>query len=376
MADLKKIIKEGFEEERLEMNFLIKELKIIHELESAIASGRITEVKQSIPKLMQLTIAVHYIHQNLLSHLSILKEILPESKVEEINNLEKESTGFFNNIESILNPRSELFIFSIKGKREEVPSLGPYVDKLKQEITSLLEIIKQVETEFKYGKTVYKKRLSSLKLVDLLKGKGKYQNFTQKQRATLWNRWIRISVLRRVIKNADLSKTDLSGFNLSRFTFDLKVKLNGANLTVANLAKADLEEADLEEANLSGAILYKVELMEANLSGANLSGANLTKADLRKADLRKADFSRANLSGANLREANFSGANLRETDLREADLREANLNGADFSRANFTAADLSGANLTAANLTAADLSRARYDFNIKETLRKKGAIVD
>ncbi len=64
---------------------------------------------------------------------------------------------------------------------------------------------------------------------------------------------------------------------------------------------------------------------------ANLSEADLSKADLSEADLRKADLSKANLRWANLRKADLRWANLSEADLSEADLSEANLSEAILS---------------------------------------------
>ena len=114
-----------------------------------------------------------------------------------------------------------------------------------------------------------------------------------------WNDWIRnteglpekeivLWVIPRVRK-VDLSKADLSGFNLREI---------------------DLGGTDLSEANLTGAYLKEV----------NLRGANLEKTNLEEADLRG-----ANLEGINLRGANLKGANLRRANLEGADLREANL---------------------------------------------------
>jgi hypothetical protein len=102
-----------------------------------------------------------------------------------------------------------------------------------------------------------------------------------------------------LLKNKDLTRTNLSGANLS-----------GANLSGANLSGANLSGADLSWANLSGANLSGANLSGANLSGADLTRANLTGANLSRADLTGADLTRANLTRANLYEANLTGAKL------------------------------------------------------------------
>ena len=85
---------------------------------------------------------------------------------------------------------------------------------------------------------------------------------------------------------------------LHRYTKEVLLEVEGANLERANLIGADLIEADLGGANMGGADLGGADLGGANLGGANLGGANL--------------------EGTNLREANLGGANLRGADLEVA----------------------------------------------------------
>lgn len=79
--------------------------------------------------------------------------------------------------------------------------------------------------------------------------------------------------------------------------------------------RAVLRDANLSRLDLSGANLVEADLSGARLSGANLSGANLSAADLSGADLRVADLSGALLSAADLSGALLGGAVLAGTDL-------------------------------------------------------------
>ena len=59
----------------------------------------------------------------------------------------------------------------------------------------------------------------------------------------------------------------------NRWTSDIILQIEGANLFRANLS-----EANLSEANLYGANLYGANLFEANLYGANLFRTDLSRA--------------------------------------------------------------------------------------------------
>mgnify|MGYP002672113775 CR=1 FL=1 len=85
-------------------------------------------------------------------------------------------------------------------------------------------------------------------------------------------------------EQADLSYTDLRGFNLTR----------------ANLSDSDLEGADLRFANLKS----------TNLHSANFAGSDLSNADLTNAILRHSDLTGTNMFGANLEYAYLQGAKL------------------------------------------------------------------
>lgn len=106
--------------------------------------------------------------------------------------------------------------------------------------------------------------------------------------------------------------------------------------------QADLSKEDLRGVNLSGVNLSKADLSGVNLSGANLRGANLSRATL----------SDAILSDTNLISANLSEAILTDTNLNKANLWDANLNGTSLYFTDLREADLSGANLKGVELPA------------------------
>ncbi|MEQ9001414.1 MAG: pentapeptide repeat-containing protein [Coleofasciculus sp. B1-GNL1-01] len=168
-------------------------------------------------------------------------------------------------------------------------------------------------------------------------------------------------IVRREVKNRNLSGADLSDANLS-----------GTDLSDANLSGADLSGADLSDANLSGANLSRADLISANLIFADLSGVDLISANLSGANLWRANLSRANLISADLRGA----------DLGDADLSDANLSGVNLSSANLSGANLGGANLIFANLRDADVNEARFKENpglteeLKFDLKQRGAIFE
>ena len=165
-------------------------------------------------------------------------------------------------------------------------------------------------------------------------------------------------------ERADLSYTDLQGFNLT------KVNLSHAGLTGSDLSAANLCRANLSYANLSGADLYCADLKYANLSAANLecsnlSCSNLSCSNLLCADLRVVDLPNANLSCANLICACLTGADLHGANLTGADLSAANLSGAD--------ADLRVADLRLANLQNTDLTDVKNFPNIPMACPETGS---
>ena len=170
-------------------------------------------------------------------------------------------------------------------------------------------------------------------------------------------------------ERADLSYTDLRGFNLTKVNLAF-ADLSGTNLSRVNLSCADLHCSDLEGAWLLRADLYRATLKYANLTGANLSGTNLIGADLDGADL-----SGANLFCANLFHADLSAANLSGSDLRFANLERADLCSAGLRHANLSYANLSDANLRDANLQNAALTDAKNFPNIPMACPSEGSFI-
>ncbi len=96
-------------------------------------------------------------------------------------------------------------------------------------------------------------------------------------------------------ERADLSYTDLRGFNLTKVNLAF-ADLSGTNLSRVNLSCADLHCSDLRAANLLHVNLSCANLKYANLRYANLEGANLSDANLLGAWLLRADLQNATLT--------------------------------------------------------------------------------
>ena len=109
----------------------------------------------------------------------------------------------------------------------------------------------------------------------------------------------------KVGERADLSYTDLSGFNLAEANLSY-TDLSGADLRCANLRFADLEGANLRGADLSYADLRHAYLVNANLACADLPRAKLAFTNLYCADLRYANLMRVDLDYANLQNATLT----------------------------------------------------------------------
>jgi hypothetical protein len=107
-----------------------------------------------------------------------------------------------------------------------------------------------------------------------------------KQGVEVWNKWrkenprVKVDLSETDLREADLSKANLIGSNLTR-----------ADLNEVNLLGADLWMSDFNGAKLNGANLSKTELVRANLSETQLNRANLDKAKLGNTIFTKTDLS-------------------------------------------------------------------------------------
>lgn len=121
-----------------------------------------------------------------------------------------------------------------------------------------------------------------------------------KQGVNEWNEWRKLNLnIRPDLSGANLSNTDLKGFNLI-----------GVNFNKANLSGINLDAADIDAADFRGTNLYGVDLCNRNLRGLNFIEANLKEVDLNGADLREANLSDADLSHTNLNRCSLVNANL------------------------------------------------------------------
>jgi hypothetical protein len=170
---------------------------------------------------------------------------------------------------------------------------------------------------------------------------------------------------------ADLSDTDLSGFDLADVNFNY-TDLSGTNFTGSNLDRANLESVNLNNTNFTRAILNDVTFTTSTINQTIFHQCNLVKADFGYASLENIDFSEANLN-----QANFDFASLENIDFRAANLTyvkfnvhcdKVNFYGVDLSTVdlsyckhqnlNFQHTNLTGQNLSNQNLSNIDLSYA------------------
>jgi uncharacterized protein YjbI with pentapeptide repeats len=93
-------------------------------------------------------------------------------------------------------------------------------------------------------------------------------------------------------KKADLSYTDLEGFDMS------ELDLRYAKFIGAVLKRADLHGANLQETNLSHSNLEGAKLNNANIKKANFYGASLRDSDIESVKLLGHEFAGADLTGA------------------------------------------------------------------------------
>ena len=172
----------------------------------------------------------------------------------------------------------------------------------------------------------------------------------------------------------EVTKTDLSGANLSMDTAAKKLSLNHS---LNNSIGLILDHVNFgSEANLSNLDLSGVSLMHASLVRANLESTHLTGVAMHNIDLREADMSGVDMSGVKLHNAKLNSANLNNVVLANSELQHANFNSATNLANNtdiFENSDLSSAHLTNVNLTNVDFSTVK---NLKGVDFENATLVD
>ena len=269
---VKKDVKKGIREVRIEVKVLGKELKILEKLKK----GK-KEAIVSIRETGGLLAASHNLNEDVLGKLVELEVVFPHrtDEIEEIRKAVKKTEGV---IENVLSPRGGSLWKVVSGHTDMSEVKGD-IDNVEEAIKTLLQQLKLVNTEFKTVKKDYKKSEFQKKMVYLLHGIGYYKKYSLNKRREMWNRFVRVTPIR-VLKNVNLSGADLSGFNFSGFIFKNLIG-KGVDLRYAYFIGANLEAADLRNADLRGATLIRADLRNANLRNADLSGANLCEADFR-----------------------------------------------------------------------------------------------
>ena len=129
-----------------------------------------------------------------------------------------------------------------------------------------------------------------------------------------------------------------------------------------------LKNLDLSKTNLDGVELYGVEIpsgvfREANINDAKMCLANLQNSNFVATTATNSSIRCADLSFSNLRKGNFSNSNFAKSNLMFSDFRDANFSGACFIKSklkgvNFEGAYMSGCDFTGAELIIEDLEKA------------------
>ena len=99
----------------------------------------------------------------------------------------------------------------------------------------------------------------------------------------------------------------------------------GSDLTQKIRSEKHLTDVNLKNADLSRSDLSGIQLFDACLEGAELVGTNLSGGDLTHCSLKNADLTKANLTGARLWNTDLNGANMAECDMNGSDLWNAKL---------------------------------------------------
>lgn len=166
------------------------------------------------------------------------------------------------------------------------------------------------------------------------------------------------------LKNAELSNTDFSGYNLEN------VDLSGANLNGCHFRETRLTHVGLSNAVLNRSKFFNCSIRYADLSNAQLSDveffacalnhSGLNNTDLTKAKIKDTDFSKADLQKCNLFESVLSGLNFTNATCEYVNLSKAKLENCNFFNANFSGSNLFDCYMPCANLSYADFSNADF----------------
>jgi fluoroquinolone resistance protein len=164
--------------------------------------------------------------------------------------------------------------------------------------------------------------------------------------------------------DCDIDGVDLSGLDLSHWTFDrcsvrrgtfTGARLEGSVWTSCRGAFASFLRADLSDARFEASDFNNAVFRNATLSGARFARCKLTGADLSDAKafdllLDEVLLINAKLPGFSfrkqtLRKIDFGQADLRKTDFRATVFEECSLRDAGVAGCRFDGADLRGADL-------------------------------
>jgi len=361
MADVGKDVGKHAEKE---LQVILREEAILPKLRKAVEKRDLKEARVFANRMGYFERRLVRRHKRLMEDIEDLEEILPEGYKEKLDDLKNRLRVFANDVLKEISRRKGEIPAELKKDKPNWESIMSEIDKMDKDFKGWIALEKELGGLTKKITTaeVYKyptvPAASREKIMDLLRGKGKYAAYSHEQRRGLWNRWVTVTT-QRVLKGMDLRRADLSEFNFEGFVFK-DVNLENTNLSGADLTRATLRKANLERADLTKAALWGATLQKANLNGATLEGANLTRTTLWGATLNGANLKGATIQEAILRGAYLNGANLEGADLEGADLTRATLNGANLMYANLTGAKLEGATLNGANLMYANLRDIRY----------------
>lgn len=169
------------------------------------------------------------------------------------------------------------------------------------------------------------------------------------------------------VVECDLEDVDLSGLDLTPFTFERctlikadlshvkaqgtlwtscrarQVKACGGDFTDAVFKSGDWNNADWTNVGIAGAKFEGVKLTGGTFAGAKTIGATFVDCLMRSCDLRGMSFRKSKLGRCDMTEANLGGVDLRDSFFDEgSSLAGAAITDAKFAGADLRRADLSG----------------------------------